>query len=298
MIETLAFANLLDERTLVDYKALRSKQAWYADPSKGLIELRGDDVREWLQGQVTNDIRKLTPDQPLLACICTPTGQLLAAIAIYDLGERLLLEVDRQNLLSVLHRIEMMVVMEDVECRDLSSSHELYVAGIPQEAAPEGAVTLTSDENCHFWVPQRSEWVPEGHAAGTEAVDIVRLEDGIPLFGKDMNERTLPPEMGPRFEAAHISYQKGCYTGQEVLMRIYSRGHTNKTWVMLTSESPIEEGTVLTTQSGESAGSITSVVVSPKWGCLGAGMVKNQFTEQGTELLAASNRTTVVAPFA
>lgn len=290
----LPFAHLLDASTLQDYVALRSEQAWYRDTTKGLIELRGKDVREWLQGQVTNDIRNLTAGSPVKTCVCTPTGQLLADITIYDFEGRILLVVDRQNLLAVLHRIDMMVVMEDVEGQDHSSIYELVVSSMAQPIKVEGVLALIDGDSYHYWVRKSSSWTPEGREVGEQAIEIVRLENYAPLYGKDMNERTLPPEMGREFEQSRISYQKGCYTGQEVLMRIHSRGHTNKTWVRMTSEAQIEEGTTLYGQNGEQVGTVSSSVVSPKYGFLCAGTVKNDWAKTGTQLHAGAQTVQVI----
>ncbi|MFX6234584.1 tRNA-modifying protein YgfZ, partial [Acinetobacter baumannii] len=70
-------------------------------------------------------------------------------------------------------------------------------------------------------------------------MDQLELRAGNPRLGGDTTQKTLPPELGPAFESRTVSYTKGCYMGQEVLMRIHSRGHTNRTWVCLTSAEPL-----------------------------------------------------------
>ncbi len=72
-----------------------------------------------------------------------------------------------------------------------------------------------------------------------------RIEAGTPKMGSDITSKTMPPGLGPAFDARHVSYNKGCYTGQEVLMRIHSRGHTNKTWMGLIAEEPLEVGAAI-----------------------------------------------------
>jgi len=110
---------------------------------------------------------------------------------------------------------------------------------------------------------------------------IGRLENGVPLRGIDYTEKTLPPELGPAFEAKHVSYNKGCYTGQEVLMRMHSRGHTNKTWVGLLLESPVE-GKAKVQMNGEDVGTITSAAMSPEFGAIAGAMLRNEATQDGT----------------
>ena len=96
-----------------------------------------------------------------------------------------------------------------------------------------------------------------------------------------MNEKTFPPEMGKAFEERHVSYSKGCYMGQEVLMRIHSRGHTNKTWVGLASEKPLEVGASVGHRLRSDSGIVTSAVFSPDFGYIGAAMVRNEAAFEG-----------------
>jgi folate-binding protein YgfZ len=96
-----------------------------------------------------------------------------------------------------------------------------------------------------------------------------------------MDEKTLPPEMGPAFEARNISYSKGCYTGQEVLMRIHSRGHTNKTWMALVSDEPIPIGASLAHGKRDDAGVVTSSGESPQFGYIAGAMLRNEAAFDG-----------------
>lgn len=281
----LPFAHLVSLSLVEDCLAMHSGDGWHRDASKGLVELTGADVREWLQGQITNDIRQLSPQSPLQACICSPTGQLLADLTLYDQNARILIETDARCIPALMHRIEMMVVMEDVEGRDLSAAHTLIVSAKPL-AAPDASIVFHSAGETKVWLPSESAWTPEGREVGKEAWEILRVEKGVPAWGKDMGEKTLPPEMGPAFERSRISYTKGCYTGQEVLMRIHSRGHTNKTWVRLAADAPLAEGAELTDSEGTKVGTVTSSVVSPRFCYLGAGIVRNLQAQPGTVLFA------------
>ena len=112
-----------------------------------------------------------------------------------------------------------------------------------------------------------------------EPFEIARIEAGVPRFGQDCDAKTFPPELGSAFESRYISYNKGCYTGQEVLMRLHSRGHTNRTWVGLVSESPLEVGAVLTHPNRKDAGLVTSAAFSPDYGFIGAAMVRNEIAQ-------------------
>ena len=206
-----------------------------------LIEFSGTDVLEWLQGQATNDLRSIAEGHPISFCLCQPTGQLLTLCELHLLGDRKLLLADNGS--AVLERAQSMVVMEDVEAKDLN---------------------LT--------------------VSNASIDDASRLEMGIPLRARDYTDKTLPPELGPAFEAKHVSYNKGCYTGQEVLMRIHSRGHTNKTWVGLILEAPVEVGASVLHAGKESAGVITSATISSEFGPIAAAMLRNEVAQEGAEV--------------
>jgi folate-binding protein YgfZ len=130
---------------------------------------------------------------------------------------------------------------------------------------------------------------------GQEAYSIARLEAGIPQFGIDMGERTLPPEMGRAFEERYISYTKGCYMGQEVLMRIHSRGHTNRTWVGLIADAPLEIGASICHLRRQDSGTVTSAAFSPDFGHIGAAMLRNEAAFDGENVQVATENGTVEA---
>jgi folate-binding protein YgfZ len=142
-----------------------------------------------------------------------------------------------------MNRIETMVILEDVQSRDLGT---LEPGPVIDETA--------------------------------------RIEAGIPKRGVDFTEKTLPPELGPAFEARHVSYNKGCYMGQEVLMRMHSRGHTNKTWVGILLDSPVEVDAVVWHESRADAGVVTSAAVSPRLGPIAAAMLRNEAAQEGAEV--------------
>jgi folate-binding protein YgfZ len=120
------------------------------------------------------------------------------------------------------------------------------------------------------------------------------LEAGIPLWGIDMDDRVLPPEMGPHFEAEHISYAKGCYTGQEILMRMHSRGHANRTWVGLVAVAPVDAGSRVVYEGGDS-GIVTSVAPSPMLGFIAAAMLRKEATKPGEMVSVITPSATVRA---
>jgi len=271
----------------------------------GILEFTGEDRKAWLQGQVTNDMRKVDVGTSIAFCICTPTGQIVADCELWAFPNRFIVLCPLSVVPAVLSRVETMVIMEDVVCRDITANFDHFtVQGVSATRELSQLTELPTLDaspgsiNGHEALCLRSRrtvyggWdvlLPAGKGSPledfqhltAEALDIARIEAGIPKFGVDMTEKTLPPELGPAFESRYISYSKGCYTGQEVLMRIHSRGHTNKTWVGLFTNEPVLRGATISHGGRPDAGLVTSVADSPRLGPIAAGFVRNEAASTG-----------------
>jgi folate-binding protein YgfZ len=223
-------------------------------PDFSLIELSGADAIDWLQGQATGDVRPLAEDHTASFCLCTPTGQMISVCDAYPSESKILISCPSSTAAAILARVDQMVIMEDVAA---SLREDLHLSFDDDSSV--------GFPNQRFGRQGRDIWTTEN--APTEDTTLERLLAGDPLWGVDMDGKVLPPEMGPQFEARHVSYQKGCYVGQEILMRLHSRGHTNKTWVGLVSSAPLRAGADVLS-NGAKAGRITSSSALP-W-CDGA----------------------------
>lgn len=315
--------NYTTEAVVADYDRLRDDCGLLDLPFLGLVTLRGDDRKGWLQGQVTNNLRTLDSGASSSFCLCEPTGHLVAVCDAWALPDRMLLTTARETQEAVLRRVEQMVILEDVAGEDSTEEYRfLSVQGpratselsrhleLPKLDAGEseyrGAPVYCLRSNrtgmggWDLWVPAAAKeaieslslaFAPISH----EAYNVARLEAGIPLYGADMNARTLPPEMGPAFETRHISYNKGCYVGQEVLMRMHSRGHTNRTWMGLLADAPLEIGATVAHASRPEAGTVTSAAFSPDYGHIGAALVRNEAARHGELVRVVTERGEVEA---
>ncbi|MBV6459294.1 MAG: Aminomethyltransferase [Fimbriimonadaceae bacterium] len=305
MCETLENPTGLDHH----YRLLRETCGWVDMSHLAFIEITGEDRKGWLQGQVTNDMRALRSFGSLSACMCQPTGQLLAALRIWSLADRYMVLVDRSAVDAVLQRCREMVVMEDVQARawdgiwvslqgptatrQLTSMFELpsLDAGNVSIGKAEAVCLRSNHSGYGGWdllLPATAKVVRKKILESVEQVmptafDIARLETGIPRFGIDTDSKTLPPELGPAFEAQNINYSKGCYTGQEILMRIHSRGHTNRTWMGLQADAEMRAGAKIIKQRQE-IGTITSSGFSPTFGPIAAAYIKNEFAMSGEQV--------------
>jgi folate-binding protein YgfZ len=123
-----------------------------------------------------------------------------------------------------------------------------------------------------------------GCLAGWQATEIVRVEAGIPRFGIDMDNNTLPPEAN--LETRAISYTKGCYIGQEIIARIRTYGRVNRTFVGYCLDADLATGTQLDDDSGKTVGTLTSVIDSPRFGPIALGLAKRGSESPGQVLTA------------
>lgn len=178
----------------------------------------------------------------------------------------ILLTVPRAAIAAFESRVAEFVVMEDVALEML----DLQIWTVQAVLDPPA---LTSDPGLAVRTSKRSAAggfdVIGGLGLADRLVDLfgsqdapelerLRIIGGVPKFGVDIDEAVMPPELGPAFDEEWVSYQKGCYTGQEVLMRIHSRGHTNRAWTLLECVFPVAAGASI--WSGEKkVGTVTSV---------------------------------------
>ena len=123
-----------------------------------------------------------------------------------------------------------------------------------------------------------------GRLAGWQATEVGRVEAGIPRFGIDMGNNTLPPEAN--LETRAISYTKGCYIGQEIIARIRTYGRVNRTLAGYRLDADLATGTQLTDDSGKTVGTLTSVIDSPRFGPIALGLAKRGSETPGQVLTA------------
>jgi tRNA-modifying protein YgfZ len=279
------------------------------------IELTGDDRVEWLQGQATNDIRLLKPGHRLSFCLCESTGGLLAVVDAWALEDRIVLTTAREREAAVLDRVERMTILEDVSAavspltlvsvqgadaeRDLSNLLDLpdREAGTTEfngDTLYALRSRRTLDGGWDLLLPaQQSASITERfRTLSAEEYEAARIRAGIPKWGVDMSSKTLPPELGQDFEARHISYQKGCYTGQEVLMRIHSRGHTNRTWVGLLSNDQLPAGATVE-REGKPVGIVSSSASGDNGNVVAAAMLRNEAASEGEKVKVDGSEATV-----
>jgi len=299
--------------------------------------LTGADRVRFLHGQITNDVKKLRVGEGCYSAITTAKGKMQSDLNIFCLQDELLLDCEPGLTSVVTQRLEKYIVADDVQVVDVTPHYGLLSVQGPKAGTLVGALGLFADvpatalsfskvsdatlgeiylmnharlgsAGFDLFVPLAAlEAVADkliaavksagGRACGWSAFEIARVEAGIPRFGADMDETNIASECG--IEARAISYQKGCYIGQEVLNRIHSIGHVNRE---LRGLCPAADRKALPARGDKlfhgdkEVGHITSAVFSPRLNCgLALGYVRRESKAAGTELVLRSGTTESVA---
>lgn len=200
-----------------------------------LLAFRGPDASRFLNGQVTQDVRLLAAGGITLpACVTDAKGRLQFRIWITSLEDGTLWVEGPEGLAEPLEaRITRYLIADEVEVENLTGKWRLtHFTTVLDGSPPEGVAARAC---ARFGVPGTDWWLPEGttgvfpdgipELAGDE-FEAFRIARGIPAWGPDLKEGLLFPETG--LEATDVSYQKGCYIGQEVISRIKYVGKMNQ----------------------------------------------------------------------
>ena len=296
--------------TITEYRSLIESVALVDLSFRGCIAVLGDDRVKFINGQVTNEVAGLKPGQGCYAALVNAKAKMQADLHVYRLDDELILDFEPGLLEAVTERLESHIVADQVELIDASphfgllslqgpkTADALTSLGLALPGEPFAHVKLPLDEFGEVYVMNNSRYgtagcdlyISTGHLgeaakrlakavegqggrlAGWQAAEIARVEAGIPRFGIDMDNKTLPPEAG--LETCAISYSKGCYIGQEIIARIRTYGRVNRTIVGYRLESDLASGTQLTDDSGQTVGTLTSVIDSPRFGPIALGFAK------------------------
>jgi folate-binding protein YgfZ len=304
------------------YAALRHGAGLIDRSGSGRILVTGADRRSYLQGLLTNDIEALTPGTGCYAAMLTAQGRMMTDMRVLELGEGVLLDVPRQVAMAIRDHLDRFVFAEDVQVEDVTAARAevglygpgaldvLVKAGTDGEApsalfdqtrvrvAGADAIVVRSDEagvpgyDIIVDAPQAEAVTAALVAAGAvrvEAADAeaVRIENGRPRFGQDMDTDTIPLEAG--LEERAISRTKGCYVGQEVIVRVQDRGHGRvaKRLVGLTFDAaaPLPATGSRIVSGDREIGRVTSAIWSPALARpIALGYVHRDFVEPGTSL--------------
>lgn len=218
------------------------------DVMRKIFDITGKDREHFLQGLVTNDVRRLA-EGPLYAALLTPQGKYLADFFLIARGETILLDIDATLAEATVARLTMYRLRADVAIAP--SALSVYCGTGP---APEGAVTDPRHP--------AMGWRLYGAQAGDDGSDwdAIRVAHLIPATGIELTSETYILEAG--FEQLHgVDFRKGCYVGQEVTARMKHKTELRKGLVRLAIEGAAPVGTPI-----EAAGKVVGTLYTQSGG--------------------------------
>jgi folate-binding protein YgfZ len=313
------------------YSAVRDGGAGVLDlSSRGRILVTGSEAVMFLNGLVTNDMKTLERNSWMPAAFPNVQGRLLASVRILNHEQGFLIDTEPATRQKVLQLLDRFTLAGDFRVSDLSD--ESAVLSVQGHKAPTviqsifgevGAgikdrevtntmwgghqvtiirATHTAEDGLDLFLDaaDRNDLQEALIAAGVapvneESAEVLRIEAGIPRYGIDMDESTVVTEAN--LDEA-VSFTKGCYVGQEIIVRIKHRGHVAKklAGIVLEREATIEAGAKILSIDDKEVGRVTSSTFSPKLDkTIGLGYVKYDYLAAGTGVRVSAGDTNIPA---
>jgi len=289
--------------------------------SRGRIEVSGGEAVMFLNGLITNDVKTLADGAWMVAAFPNVQGRLIANVRVIRRGETFLFDTEAATHASVLKTLGRFTLAGDFHVADIT--HRTVHLSVQGAGAAHVVIALLGDEAAQLmrqrviivsWrgaaltVMRATHTAEDGfdlfveadhgvalweasiqsgaRPAGSAALEILRVEAGLPRFGVDMNETNVVLEAA--LDDA-VSYTKGCYVGQEIIARIHWRGHVAKRLSGLVFDDevtlPVPPESKIRTVDGKEIGRITSSVFSPALNkTIALGFVKYDYLAAGTEV--------------
>jgi len=315
-----------------EYRALRESVGLLDKNYRAYLKFTGPDRVRYLNAILTNDIKSLKEDHGTISLFLNPQGHIQAEIETHALADKLFCVSHAMIRERLIPALEKYIIMDDVTLTDRTvevttlalegpkaadaiaeltgvklggmdelESRETSVSGMECRLVrrtpgkePRGEFLSHRKDARELWQMLLKAAKSEGGgAAGYKALNSVRLEQGIPWFGYDFGEKQIPHEAG--LQDSHISYTKGCYTGQEIVERVRSRGQVNRMRVSLRfegSEAPALNAPLLS--ESKEVGYVTRMGFSPAVNAfIGMGYVRRESAVTGTRLTVEGGSATV-----
>ncbi len=292
--------------------------------SRARIEVSGAEAVQFLNGMVTNDVATLAEGAWMHAAFPNVQGRLVARVRVLRRADAFLFDTEPATHAALLKTLERFTLAGDFRVKDLTAETALVsvqgaraavivgeALGFEAAGLERGRVafvsegkfgerplnviraTHTAEDGFDVFVDAgaaSSVWDALAGAgarpAGFDALEVLRVEAGVPRYGSDASDANVVLEVVDESEA--VSYTKGCYVGQEIIARIHWRGHVAKklTGLVFDGEAAPTVGAKIKGADGEKEiGRVTSVVTSPRLGRVVAlGLVRYEHLAPGTEV--------------
>ena len=267
------------------YKAVHAQGGVVRRTDRRVLAVSGADRAAWLQGLLTNDVASLDEGESRYAAYLTPQGRMIADMNVVSREGRLLLDVPATLASTLRERLDGLIFSEDVHISDESGRLLVWtilnggLTDIVGEVLPAQYRSLTEID--------------------LDTFDVIRIERGMPRFLADMDEDTIPLEAG--IEDRAISFTKGCYVGQEIIVRVTHRGGGRVAKKLVTwhaddaaSVVPLKDARIFS--GTKDIGRVTSAAFSPAVNkVVGLGYVHRDYLEAGTAVTVVWNNARIEA---
>ncbi|MES9959229.1 MAG: folate-binding protein [Sedimenticola sp.] len=264
----------------------------------GLISISGEDAEDFLQGQLTNDVREVTESHSQMSSYCTPKGRMMANFRLFRHDGAYLMQLPLETMPTIMKRLPMFILMSKVEVKDvgqelvrmglagscgptLLANHFSRIPEAPGETLSEGGITLirlpgeeprfelvgTAGDLIPVWTALAEAGATPGNSGHWSLLDI---QAGIPTILEPTIEAFVP-QMTNMQLIDGVSFTKGCYTGQEVVARMKYLGKLKRRMYLAHCAGehhpqPGEELFSSSSQSGQGAGRVVEAQASPDGG--------------------------------
>ena len=281
------------------YRQLREECGLLERSGRGKLLISGPDAAEYLQGQLTNDVVALSPGEGQYAALLDRKGHLQADMRVLRLApDEVWIDTEPEGADAARRHLQMFKVGHQVEVTDLGAERAILsligprsaeVAGTPP--FPEYACAAVSVAGVECLAAGSRDGVDLIAAAAAAqglreallsagavevspgAVEILRIEAGLPRFGAEMGAETMPAEAGIVEDA--VSFTKGCYIGQETVARLHYKGRPNRRLVGLRLSGTAQAGAAIRLGEKE-VGTLGAGCVSPALGPIGLAIVRRE----------------------
>jgi folate-binding protein YgfZ len=274
------------------YEALRRGAGWLDLSARGRIVVRGRDRARLLHAITSNEVKKMTAGTGCYAFLLNPQGRIQADLCLFCFEDHFLIDTEAEVREKVLAHSKRYIIADQVELEDVTGGTAAIgvegpgavamLAGlgaqVPEDAyahaawgdATVAAVTATGQSGARIYCPAagagevvRRLESAGAMAAGAEDARVVRVENGKPRYGEDIRETSLPQET----QQMHaVSFNKGCYLGQEIVERIRAQGRVNRKLMRVVLEGVAAPAAGTKTMVDGAEAEVTSAVVSPETG--------------------------------
>ncbi len=304
------------------YKAAHETAVLHNHPYANMLKIQGETRLDLIHRMSTQNINGLQSGQGAATVLTTDIGRIIDRLILYTSSNTVYAVTGDGNGDTIARYLMRFVFFnDDFHLEDISAETAVFgIYGIQAKAKLIEIGFPDNDLPLHHWQTVEIDTIPlylhhtdpvagDGYfvlcreedrdatwqllnstgvtVADESAYDMLRIESGLPRFGREMTGDYIPLETGLW---ADVSFNKGCYTGQEIIARMESRGRLAKQLVQLAAAAPVEQGATITAK-GKKAGTITSTAVTPS-GVIALGYVKTAVLDANSELMVGETAVT------